>query len=46
MYILNVCKLECSFLDVTTSIFLHLHGLDYVSYQIFGSFIRFLYNLL
>ncbi len=29
----GVCKLECPFLDVTASIFLHLHGLNYISCQ-------------
>jgi hypothetical protein len=38
MYILGVCKLECPFLDVTALIFLHLHGLDFVSYQVFCLF--------
>jgi hypothetical protein len=29
----GVCKLECPFLDVTASIFLHPDGLEYVSCQ-------------
>jgi hypothetical protein len=36
----SVYKLECPFLDIVTSTFLHPHGLDYVSCQFFVHFMK------